>query len=247
MKETALTCLKDYLTHLVFGEKGCVSGRVPLMKFVGIKNPDTISRWAKGKMPMGLVLVKLRYFLEQKGYEVIELEALDTRVYQLGKLIAIGKISFDQVVQNLGLAKESEVLQVLHGRRGLSDDRVKKVELICARYSEQDLGRFLPTNNKEAIVPSSGVGAFEPLEDETLHLLKSVDEALVLLIPRLERMVVDRSGNASEQRRLFREHAGRQLVFDLSNRFYKATKMLNALCSEKAREVSGISGSEKKL
>ncbi|MFA6494877.1 MAG: hypothetical protein WC246_00725 [Candidatus Paceibacterota bacterium] len=237
-------CLKDYLSHLTFGEKGCVKGRAALMNFVGIKNSDTISRWAKGQVPIGLVLVKLRYFLEQKGYEVVELGALDAHVYQLGKLIAIGKISFDQVVQNLGLAHESEVLQVLHGRRGLSADRMKKVELMCARHSDQNLGRFVASNNGEQNVPKSEASAYGSLESETLHLLKGVDEIVSLLLPRLEKMVIDE--NASEQRRLFREHAGRQLVFDLSNRFYKATKMLNALCSEKAREVSGISGSEKK-
>jgi len=55
------------------------------------------------------------------------------------------------------------------------------------------------------------------------------------LTPHLDHILSDVV--TAKQRQSFREHDGRARVFDLSNESYRFNERMNALCSEKAREI----------
>lgn len=245
MKEGAtLECIIDYLNQLPEG-KNSVQARTLLMKFVDIGRPDTIARWRKGtNKPLGLPLIKLRYFLEAQGYEVKELKALDKKIYNLGKLIAFNVVSFKEVSQRLGYAKDNGLSRVLHGKRNVLPEKIEKLDKILADLSDKLIK--LPGIKKEQSSQDKALTATRPIDiqepvvyDETLfqetkELLSTLDSTIALLEPRLKILLSDKT--TAEQRQAFREIAGRHLVFDLSNRSHGLTELLMALCSEKARE-----------
>ncbi len=230
---SVMDCLSHYLGQLPWEGKGCVEARKPLADFLGI-NPATIRCWFVGSAkPLGLQLVKLRYFLEERGYDVQELHKLPGPVMALGKAIAYGKIGFDDAVEKIHMSQGSELLQVLHGNRGVSNERMATIVRICGDTPFQEGERPAPadpTGEPAQAAPSGKT------EEEIINLLNSLDGLCALLEPRLGRMLSN--AVTPEQRQAFREKAGRHRVFDMANRFFRLNKQLNALCSEKAREIT---------
>lgn len=231
-------CLKHYLSQLPWSDKGCAEARKPMADFLGVRS-DSIRRWLVTDIqPIGLVLVKLRYFLEEKGYRITELETLKKPVRMLGKLIATQQITWEEAVERIQFSNASELLQVLHGNRGLSSERMVIVARICADYSEDEETHHAaapPWKNQMAPTETPNKKGVR-IEEDVIHLLDALNGLCAVLEPRLEYMLSE--GFTPEQRQLFRERAGRVRVFDLANRFFGLNKQLNALCSEKAREIT---------
>jgi hypothetical protein len=218
--------LKDYLTRFQWGKGGCYNSLKPMADFLGV-GPRTIQRWWIGKsQPLGLVLVKLRYFLEKCGYEIQEFSHLDQVVYDLGRLIAFGQLNYEEISRQFGYTDHAELLQVLHGMHNFSDVKQRLAVEICATVKQKMQLNQIPIKQNE----SNSISSIS--ENEALCLLRSIFEQTSVLLPRLEALVSDKV--SPDQRRQFREKAGKSLPFDLANRFHR---VLNALCSERARQL----------
>lgn len=232
-------CLKHYLGKLPWGNKGSAEARMPMADFLGI-TPTSIQRWAVGgTKPKGLALVKLRYYLEKQGYRITELEELQNPIRVLGKLIAVGEITCEEVLKQLKIPNNDELLRILHGNRGLSSERMVAIARICVDHPlEVQEAPGAPTgsllSHAIALQAEARGKITDRVEEDVLHLLDSLNGLCSLLAPRLEHMLSN--GFTSEQRQAFRDRAGRHRVFDMANRFYALNKQLNALCSETTRE-----------
>lgn len=252
MSESTDFCLKDYLRTLTWDIKN-IGERHSIAHFCGV-GTDTVRSWYNGTTtPKGIHLMKVRYFLESIGYEISEFKNLNKHIYNLGKLIAYNKLDLEQISRRVGMPGSDELLRVLHGYRSLSIGRTSLVKMICGEY-----GDILVNLNKnkppQIIKPKETEIKIEPIEkveeiliatskteasnkyDSVVKMLQGVDGLVSLLMPKFEALLGEET--KPEERQKFRELATRQLVFDLANRFFNFTKMLNALCSEKAREIS---------
>ena len=233
-------CLRHYLKQLPWGTREIAEARQPLVDSVGV-DPNSIRRWfVEPSMPVGLALVKLRYFLETIGYQVTDLDALEQPVRHLGKLISLGVVDVETASDQIGFSEVSKLFRLLHGNSGLSEERRPAVEEICSKHP---LEKALVTPRAVAsvehpipLLPTEHEKGAISVEDDVFNLLVSLNGLSALLTPRLEHMLSN--GFTSAQRQAFRDRAGQGLVFKLSNRFYALNKLLNALCSEKAREIT---------
>jgi len=240
-KGSAMDCLKHYLEQLPWGDQSSTEARKPMADFLGI-NSDSIRRWFTGDtQPKGLVLVKLRYFLEDQGYRIEELEGLQPLARQLGRLISNGVISYEETAKELGFTEVSDILRALHAKAPFSSKQMAGIARICAEHPLE----VQETTSAPAIALLSRAVALQGqarsairdrVEEDIIHLLDGLNGLCAVLEPRLEHMLSD--GFTPEQRQAFREKAGRHRVFDMANRFYRLNKQLNALCSEKAREIT---------
>ncbi|HRY52459.1 MAG TPA: hypothetical protein P5089_01255 [Candidatus Portnoybacteria bacterium] len=241
---TTKECFWHYLSELSEKGKESEDSRKFFIDFLG-SSQRTISDWLAHKyLPHGFVLIKLRYLLEKEGYQIHELGKLSPSIRDLGWLIAFGHLDANQVYQAIGVDSCNRLYSVLHGQRGISKERMLKVEQIVATHRE--LIELTKTSNalqnqsvqiekieekKENIksVPNW------PIEQEMTSLLKALESNIFLLLPRLEYILSPIVPVA--QRQKIRDFAGRQLLFDLSNKLDYCVTLLNAACSEKTREL----------
>jgi hypothetical protein len=90
------------------------------VEWVGATWHPTGRRWFRGyKLPKGMFLIKLAYYLEQVGYGVEELQKLEPEVRLFGRMMAFGVIELKEAVRQLGYspANENAVLgAVLRGK-----------------------------------------------------------------------------------------------------------------------------------
>ncbi len=68
-----------------------------------------------------------------------------------------------------------------------------------------------------------------------IALLDNLAQATILLTPQLNHLLSD--ATTPEQRQEFRALAGRSRVFELSNDIFRLNQLMNALCSETARNI----------
>jgi hypothetical protein len=224
-----LECLSDYLKQIK--NTSDKPAREELINFVKISD-RAYREWQSGSaFPNGLRLIKLFYFLELKGYRISELEELDDDTRNFGRLIAFNIVSLEEAQKELGY-NSGQMFAALRGEHKTHPERRKLIETFSHVY-DQELQKLpkpesktKPTSTKEVPVTVN----------EVYLLLRGLDGLVSLLIPRLEKMLDDEF--TPEERRKFREEMTPKFIFDLSNRFHKSNSLLNALCSEKARELN---------
>ena len=240
MRGDTKSCFQDYASRLLNESGGSVSSRQDLIDFVGTTT-DTSRRWIKGEqMPNGLALVKLRYFLEKKGYEIIEFLELEKYVYNLGLLIAYRIIEFNSVCSDIGYTSDS-LLDLLHGKARISTIKMDLLQLILNK-KENSLNTILAKHRPKADMEqdygkldetSAVVGEKKIKHEKIRRLVTALHELSQALIPDIEVMI---SENVSpDERREFREES-KDTVFHASNSSYVVAELLSALCGEKARE-----------
>ncbi|MFC1598390.1 hypothetical protein ACFL2U_00015 [Patescibacteria group bacterium] len=267
MKGNTLECLHDYLNHLPWGTRHCTTTRQELMSFVGVNNVDTLGSWRRKKnTPKGLVLIKIRYFLEKEGYQVTELKAMQKLVYDLGKLISYNILQSEEVATYLGYTAKSALWDLLHGNRGLLKDKAEKIKVLI-KQNKEALTALNNLNDQQSIntapnidtAPNIGIGPnidtgpsqkkvppakkkrlSAEQEEESPLLQESI--ALLTSLKGITAVLTPRLKQiletlTVEQRRELRKLAGRSLIFDLSNDVFAMNNLLGALCSEKAREL----------
>lgn len=131
---TTKECLAHYASTLPQVHNRRVRDALaPLADFTG-RRKATVYHWLRRERPvLGFNLVKVRYFLEQQGYQVIELKNLIPAVRDLGRLIAHGVLTIEEVVKELSYTGRTHFLEVLHGDR-LSPKRMKTIHDIVETY-----------------------------------------------------------------------------------------------------------------
>lgn len=241
MKGNTAEVLRDYLDKLPWNQRNCQDARKDLSAATGVSEM-TIRTWHKdGILPTGIVLIKLRYFLEKQGYEVEELLALKREYYELGKLVADNVISLTDLQTYLGYAGAKQLYPLLFGKNEASPDKLAKIQdLLKDPHAAPQQPADLETPEEKA--PEENQPPAE-MPDETaipakfdgvIPLMEILKQTCALLQPKIEGLIDDDSLQA--ERRALREEAGRRLVFDLANEVSNVDLLLNALCSERARE-----------
>lgn len=240
MKDTTERCFLDYLSGIPTG-RDSVKARSSMIEFLGT-NMDTSRRWLMNKrVPVGLMLVKLRYFLEREGYQITELLGLEKAVYNLGKLIAYGVLEFKVVSDRMGYPDKNSLLQLLHGKQGLSGERRAIMEEIVGE-NEKSLSELpeapIEEMKERLVIASKTKSVFTGENEELFHLIGVLKGVLIVVLPKLEVIVSDEK--SPEYRKKFREESGDNFVFETSNLAHRITQLLNALCGERARnEILG--------
>jgi hypothetical protein len=88
-------------------------------------NTHTVSDWffRNITLPQGDTLLKLYWFLNLNGYQVLELERMKPACRNVTQLIGFGVISSTDAIGFFGYAKEATLMGVLKGDTGLTKDR----------------------------------------------------------------------------------------------------------------------------
>jgi hypothetical protein len=96
--------------------------------------------------------------------------------------------------------------------------------------------RIADSSHSGAVAPQTQkIGFGNNVESGVIALLDKLADLMTLLAPRLDYLLSD--SLTPEQRYAFRDLAGPQRIFYLANRIYRLNQSMNALCSEKAREI----------
>jgi len=242
MRGKTMECMRHYLDRLNWSDEASFQEeKKQLCKTIGAQHP-TISAWLSGtSKPTGLVLVRLRFFLASMNYQVTELEILSKPVYELGKLIACGKINIEDATRKLVFAHQKDLFRVLHGIRGLSTLKREFAEQII---SEQSGDLTQQTNRKEKSeqavqTPVNTLGLTEEMGLDKLERLitsqiENLENGIANLEPTLKQMLSDKV--TPQKRQAFREKTGRDKFFKLTLRVAEFKKLLNAMCSEESRK-----------
>jgi hypothetical protein len=209
-----------------------------LCDFIGISK-ESIRDWTKSdSKPKGMNLIKLRYYLEHQGYKITELEKMPRETYELGWLIAFGKIDLKQTAERLGYGGNmtDELVRLVRIGR-LPVKRMETIGAILLENKESLADLKKPEKlsgdlNKER---EESVSAISDAElNETVVFLQILENLSKILTPRLKRIL---ENGTPEMRRRFRETFGSKHVFDLSNAVYHIHENISMLCSEKSREM----------
>lgn len=216
--------------------------RSAIISFVGASS-HRVREWLGGKgFPKGLYLVKLRLFLVDQGYDCSDFKSLPTELKQLNYLVGYGIVSLSEVNERLGYHDEYEVLRLLTVKgRNVSGVRKRVLNVLYREKKESIEPDRHGAHNIPHTIPSKTTAMSEPVENTTLsEMLLGMKAFIALTTPIIEEMLQA----SPEERRQFRQEIGTQRLFEFSNNLHRFSELVNALCSEKAREVSGVNNSK---
>ncbi len=214
----------------------------------------TVQDWMynKGFRGVGLNLIKLRYMLELAGYDVIELRHIPETNKNMGRAIAYGLLTLEELVPiyrfSNGVQPFNQLLRVLLGKGSVVNERMAHVrdyeqqllprlqerrnevltrqpELTVNIESSSDTRKVADEPNQHAEAPR--ISSLRPTQVGEHDLLIDAAAGLVnTLLPLADLLLSD--AYSAEDRSRLRERAGGDGIFKLANR-------LNRLCGEKAR------------
>jgi hypothetical protein len=240
---TTKECLHHYAENSLppKGARNSTQAKEPMVNFVGVTT-DTITSWIYDRnMPAGGSLVKLRFFLEAVGYDVIELRSLRGQVnYMLAEMLAYGVLSIEQAVEQLGFQNSHPIFRIVHGESNTNLGRAAKIREMYESHKSVRIAakdRLLTQlrnsdvrNSHEAPILSSTQVSRSPRENEEAigdESITALAHFVLAITPLLEKAVTEIT---REQRNKLRKLTGDDGMFRLS-------KASSRLCSEKAREV----------
>jgi len=202
---------------------------------------ESLNKWVERKnFPMGLNLLRTRYYLQQAGYTIVEIKDIPESIQRLNELIARRKIDAREASDKMGFSDIAELTRVLLGKR-ITENKTKIIE---AFLQNVDLSNnvVLPDNKITSSLVSpeiksldeqiKGSGIFEelfkPVLVDALEALYYIEK---IVIPQVRDLLQDKD---EETRVLFRKGLKDGFLFNLSNKTYETVELLNALCSENA-------------
>lgn len=124
LKECMQHFTRNFIERYPRGSKGAAEAKSPIADFCGV-SVGSVTRWLyrDERLPLGEALIKLMFFLDMIGYEVIEIERLPDERRNFAALIGFGLLSSEEATSLLGYAQTSILLNVLHGNQRASKDR----------------------------------------------------------------------------------------------------------------------------
>jgi len=229
---TTAECMKHYA-----GQFRIKSDAIrEIEKTTGFKR-DTVKEWFFGNnpvLPNGSRVVILRYFFEDRGYRVKELEDLKIKspeAYQLGRLLYEKKLTLEDIKESVGYKNAYDVYSILHGRYSM-----RSIWLVNAR-------ELIRSMESDAVIKSVAEDASLVLrhglktrtESSSNHLREDVLKILAgyicATIPLAKLVISDKFSD--EDRERLRKLTSGDGIFALSN-------LLNGLCGRRSREILKI-------
>lgn len=241
------------------GQKGAAIAKGPLADFLGV-NHHTIQRWLVGNcLPIGEVLVRLRYFLEIAGYSVpalVELKKSSPVYYKLGEIMAFARLSVNEITQYLEYTDPYGVLRLLHGISITSPERGQKIVKLYATHESKirekrtEIMKLVGKKGQISEPQVQGEGTNSSQQSRPQHVerevtqiekdlvIEAVGHGLLGLLPLLERVVSE--DFSPEDRKYLRKIVG----YEVTSRMADAVRKLT---SETARkQLSGNGGSDER-
>jgi hypothetical protein len=132
-------CFRHYATTLPRkGSRNVSKSRKILADFCGVSLGTTEHWLIRNGRQKGLPLLKLRFFLELRGYEVSELEALkkDKVFYQLAEMIAYNTIGIEEARVHLGFVDLKSVFRLASGGFRTTLTRLGKIETLWEKHKD---------------------------------------------------------------------------------------------------------------
>lgn len=175
----------------------------------------TISKWFyDNPNPNGNRLIKLRYFLEEKGYSVSELNSLRKlrpEVYRLGHLVAKGVLSVEEIAAKMNYPYPENVYGLLRGEWGTGEERLVKARELCRNYLSTEYGLL------------SDCQGVEDKDDIEKNSQRQVRQNLIALIKACAPLValVASDDFPVEERKLIRSKIGNEVFFEFSNNVFR--------------------------
>lgn len=217
---TLLECLRHYGELLPMGQKGIHES---LAEFCGV-GADTAYRWVRGKHPpLGENIFRCAAFLQSRGYHVNELQKLSPAVCKAVMMVARREVTADALQEALGVNRKT-VLQILHGRRGMSKKVRRRLERFVAGGTKQETSPASAYQEPKTVdreASANGTGGHDAIIDALANQTRA-------LLPLVKLVLTD--AFTAEERHRLRHLVGGDGVFHLKNE-------LSRLCSEKAREI----------
>lgn len=255
---TVIDCLASFSQKIGGDHKT----RNTICDLLGIGH-STGKRWfsAKGVLPVGENLVRLRYLLELYGYEVFELKCLPPDVYNFGKLIAFGTISIEDAINLLDIGSHRSrtnhfadgLYRILHGKDGTDTEKTAKMKEVVDSFQKElnsKIQFWKDTLNIKEIVEADQVGTAacpfvltDQVDTDQVDIdtnqVDQLDHNIVLecfhhqvLAMIPLAQAVNSDGFSQEERRLLRVWTKK----DRTNGVFELSNLLLKLCSETARK-----------
>jgi hypothetical protein len=207
---TLLNQVIDYISALDLGR------RAKLAKFCGVQL-QTVNRWRRGaSVPLGKSAIQLHYLLEFAGYTEHEWGETNDSVETVGRALAFGLITLDELTAHFNDACNSRLTQMMCGHKHISVANQKVFDDLAATHAWD-------------IEAARGKCADLKIASEKDKLIVELSNKLEALLPLVKDMVSDNWTEADRYE--LRDRAGRRTVFDLYN-------ALGELCGERARQMS---------
>jgi len=205
--------------------------------FTGAAIRGSVDRWLnKGRLPIGIYLLKLRFFLEALGFKIRELSMLDPVIYSFAKAIAYNSIDLDQALELTKLSDRSGVLRIVLARQSTSQDRLRLMEEVVSKHkkdvelAEATLLKKLQFKQKAVsetrafTLPEPPISSSDKYKEEIIGVTANLAKTMLVLA----NLIDSENFSASDRGRL-REQSGKNTIFLLKN-------VLTHLCGERARE-----------
>lgn len=121
-KMVMLGTLSECFYHWVEKNKDDQASTKELIAFIGAST-KAVRSWVRGDgLPSGNYLYKLMYFLEAKGYLLLDLLLLDEDVYTIGKMLAYGVLENETVWEYFDLKSDKILLDYIFLRRAPNEE-----------------------------------------------------------------------------------------------------------------------------
>jgi hypothetical protein len=223
------------------GQKGFSKGKDTLARFLGV-NAHTVRRWfSGGASPIGMPLIKLRYFLELLGHKISTLELIKEKtpaLYGLGELLAFDVITMSYAISELGYTDQHSVFRLMHGNNSCTSEKELLIQKVCSDHKtaltkkREDVMSLFGLKKRETskeVVPSKKEQpkSVSSIQMNRQFVIEAVGHGLLGLLPLMEQMASDEFG--PEERKYLREVMGH----DVTGRVVYA---LRKLTNERVRE-----------
>jgi hypothetical protein len=228
--------------------------QIPIVEFTGVV-PRTANHWLNGgRMPVGVVLVKLRHFLELVGYtleELVDLKTTEPLIYQLSEMIAYNIVTPQAAADALVFPHLDSILRMVHGGSSTSAERKEMLRELIEKNSERlslarktweqrlELDRQGVDRVSAPVAPRTNVEAPTRTDEQPTapvtkiagshnagNTIEVIAPLLTALVKVTDHMITDEFG--AENRKLLRGRTESGTMFALANN-------LRMLCSESAR------------
>ncbi|MCL5011857.1 MAG: hypothetical protein M1320_00325 [Patescibacteria group bacterium] len=228
-KGTTKECLFDFfnrLKHLSEDEQNKIAADFVAFLQIG---GESVEDWVREKnFPIGFNLLRVRYYLEDMGYSITELENLPDSIRELNRLIATRKIDPRVAVKQMSFPDSGEMLRVLLGKR-VTENKTKIITEFISRLKES-------TETKKG--SDEKIKHEELLNESCTSILTDALRALYsierIATPQAKKLL---QANNPQTRVMFRQQFETDFLFSLSNKIHALNELLNALCSEKSRDA----------
>ena len=204
-----------------------------LKRYFKLSDPFLLESWLSGKkIPTGLNMIKMAYYLHRNSFPVVELASATPTIILVIKILANDIATPREATDAVGYKEESDLYKVLLGKRGYSDKAYNAMQLVIKQYSSKIAPSEMmgiPTHDTSTALPTTPCPNQDQLTIDLLHTIGSIGVCLEPLLKKL-------TESTPEERQNFRTSLGtdERGLFQMSNAFYRVAGLMNALCSEKS-------------